>query len=385
MKSEYRYDDAVIGAGVLGLAHAYALARRGRRVVVFEREAEALGSSVRNFGMLWPMGQPFGPQRRLARKSLRIWLDVLRSAGLWHECSGSLHLAYRDDEAQVLREFVLESVRQGEPTELLSPARVCERARAVKSDGLQLALWSPVETCVDPREVIAGLPRWLSHRFGVDFRFSQPVTAVEPPFVHAGPERCTAGRVWICAGDELNILFAEQFQRCALVRCKLQMMRSEPYGGGGRIGPMLAGGLTLRHYASFRSCPSLDALCRRVADETPWFDRLGIHVMVAQNGRGELIIGDSHEYGNEIEIFDKLQIDDLVLSYLRTFLHAPELKISARWHGFYVKHATEPYIVLPIEPGTVTAVTGVGGAGMTLSFGLAEQVIARELGESEDS
>jgi FAD dependent oxidoreductase TIGR03364 len=178
------------------------------------------------------------------------------------------------------------------------------------------------------------------------------------------------------------LLFADRFRECGLVRCKLQMMRSQAYGTEWRLGPMLAAGLTLRHYASFANCPSLPALCRRVADESPWFDRLGIHVLVAQNGRGELTIGDSHEYGEQIEPFDKAEIDEWILSYLNTFLEAPNLRIASRWHGTYAKHPTLPYCVIDLAP-RVTAITGVGGAGMTLSFGLAEQAVARGLGEGE--
>jgi glycine/D-amino acid oxidase-like deaminating enzyme len=49
-------DIAIVGAGILGIAHAYAMARRGRSVVVFERSPQATGASVRNFGMIWPVG-----------------------------------------------------------------------------------------------------------------------------------------------------------------------------------------------------------------------------------------------------------------------------------------------------------------------------------------
>jgi FAD dependent oxidoreductase TIGR03364 len=315
-------------------------------------------------------------------KSLEFWLEVLASSGLWHSRTGSLHLAYREDEAQVLREFASESRDHGEPVHLLTHNQVSERTNAVKRDGLQLALWSQHEVCVDPREVIAALPEWLARHFGVEFMFEHAITAIESHEIIGGSSRWSAKRAWICSGDELNLLFPDQFRECGLARCKLQMMRSQAYGDSWRMGPMLAAGLTLRHYASFRNCPSLSSLCRRIADESPWFDRLGIHVLVSQNGCGELTIGDSHEYGDAIEPFDKVEIDEWILEYLKTFLDAPGLRITSRWQGTYVKHATSPYVV--IEPATgVSAITGVGGAGMTLSFGLAEQVVGRRLGGSE--
>jgi glycine/D-amino acid oxidase-like deaminating enzyme len=147
---------------------------------------------------------------------------------------------------------------------------------------------------------------------------------------------------------------------------------------------MLAGGLTLRHYASFRNCPGLDALKQRVARESPWLDHYGIHVMVAQNGLGELTIGDSHVYGDLVGPFDQCVIEDWILGYLQSMLDMTHVRIESRWHGTYVKHPVDPYVIIHPAPG-VTAVTGVGGAGMTLAFGLAEQVLADELGSSRAS
>jgi FAD dependent oxidoreductase TIGR03364 len=376
------YDDVIVGAGILGLAHAYLLARRGRRVIVLERDPVAQGASVRNFGMLWPVGQPRGELRNLARRSLKSWLEVLPSAGLWHRRTGSLHLAYHDDEARVLEEFVAAGEAEGETVELVEPARVRELAPAVRQHGLRLALWSPEEVCVDPREVLARLPAWLERHLGVAFRFEDPVIEVRASSVVSSRGPIEANRIWICSGDELRVLFPELLRQSGLVRCKLQMMRSQAYEPAWSIGPMLAAGLTLRHYAAFRDCPGLAALKERVARESPWFDQYGIHVLVSQNGRGELSLGDSHEYGHQIDPFDKAEIESLILDYLRGFLDIPGLRIASRWHGTYAKHPKRPYIILGPLPG-VLIVTGVGGAGMTLSFGLAEAVINQVLEVNE--
>lgn len=373
------YDVGVVGAGVLGLAHAYHLARRGMRVIVFERHPRAQGASVRNFGMIWPIGQPLGPLYQLARRSREVWLDVLNASGLWHQACGSLHLAYHDDEAQVLREFVAESTGSDRACEMWTPGRIADRFPAIVQTGLRGGLWSPVELAVDPRQVIAELPAWLARTYRVEFAFGTPVLGYDLPRVVTPDGDRFVRRLVICTGADFRELAPGAFAECGLKPVKLQMMRSQAFGDRFQLGMHLAAGLTLRHYASFAQCPTLPALSRRFDAEYPEHGRYGIHVLVSQNGRGELTLGDSHEYGDAIEPFDKPRIDELILDYLKTFLAVPDLRIAERWHGTYVKHPTAAYVVAPLGPQAL-AVTGVGGAGMTMSFGLAEQVVTDWLG-----
>ena len=374
MSTRETFDAAVVGAGILGLAHAYHLACRGRRVVVLERSPRAQGASVRNFGMIWPIGQPPGDRLRLALRSREIWQSVLSEAGLWSDPTGSLHLAYHDDEAAVLSEFAERAGSSGYHVELLEPGQVAGLAHRVRGNQLRCGLLSTTELCVDPRAAIAGIADWLARRHGVQFRFDCQAIGYRSGVVDTSSGPVAADRLVVCSGRDLQTLYPAALGRAGLSLCKLQMMRAVFPGVSERIGPMLAAGLTLRHYPAFRDCPSLRAMNARMDRELPEYGALGIHVLVSQNRQGELTLGDSHEFDAQIEPFDKARIDDIVWRYLDTVLDTAGLAVTQRWHGLYVKHPTEPYVVLHPAPNVV-AVTGVGGAGMTLSFGLAEHVV----------
>ena len=365
---------AVIGGGIVGLAHAWAAARHGAEVTLFERHPQAIGASIRNFGMVWPIGQANGPRHRAALRSRERWLELAGEVGFWHDPCGSLHLAHREDELAVLAEFCDLAPSLGYECQLLTSAETLRRSPAVNPEGLLGAMWSGTEICVDPREVIAKVPRWLHERFGVELQFATTINRVELPLVEASDgRRWEVDRVFVAGGADLQTLYPEVLDSAGFRHCKLQMLRTLPQPAGWRIGPMLASGLTLRHYPTFAVCKSLRALKQRIASETPELDRYGIHVMAAQNGRNEIVLGDSHEYSDCPTPFDRAEIDELMLRELRTLLRLPDWTISERWHGVYVKLEDEIQFVREPQEG-VTIVVASGGSGMTMSFGLAEQM-----------
>jgi glycine/D-amino acid oxidase-like deaminating enzyme len=141
------------------------------------------------------------------------------------------------------------------------------------------------------------------------------------------------------------------------------------------LGASLCAGLTLLHYGAFAGLAGLDVVRDRYQAENPNFEKYGIHVLVSQNQFGQLILGDSHEYGWDVSPFDKEEINNLVLQYLNTFAEFPVAKIEETWHGIYPKIQGKSDFVLEVEPD-VWIVNGLSGAGMTMSFGLAEELFA---------
>ncbi len=367
----------IVGGGIVGLAHAWSAAELGHAVTVFERTPAAEGASVRNFGMIWPIGQLPGLAREIALESRALWLELARRAGVWLNACGSIHLAHREDEWAVLSEFQQQAVNLGWDCLLLNASEVLAWSPAVNPAGLMGGLWSPTELCVNPRQALRQIPQWLQRHFGVELQFATRVARAESTggaspqvtLVTAAGAAHRFDRVVLCEGAEAQALFPEVLAGSEARSCKLQMMKTVPQADGWRIGPHLAGGLTLRHYRNFEACPSLPALKERIASETPELDAFGIHVMASQNDAGEVVLGDSHEYGAAMTPFDRLEIDDLMLRELRRIIRLPDWTLAERWHGIYSKHPSQLAVEAQPAPG-VHVFTAVGGTGMTMSLGL---------------
>lgn len=378
MIQSHHAEVAVVGAGIVGLAHALAAARKGRSVVLFERNNRAVGASIRNFGMIWVIGKPPGFMRDRVLRSRQVWIEIAEQTGIWLSQNGSLHVAHHADEMAVLHEFYETAGRNLGTCRFLSPEATLDMSPAVNPEGLLGGLWSSTEMLVNPIEAMRCIPDWLQEHYGVTLRFGQTVRQIQLPTLETTHEKWHVERVIVCSGADFETLYPEVYRDAGITRVKLQMLRTIPQPGGFRVGPSLAGGQLLPGYTSFAHCTTLDALRTRLHSEQPEYIANGITVYFSQLPTGEVTIGDTHAYDNTVDPFDAEHLNQLMLDEVRRFAALPTLEISERWHGIYTKIPGMTELVAYPESG-VTVVNALGGGGMSQSFGLAEEVIAQIL------
>jgi FAD dependent oxidoreductase TIGR03364 len=330
--------------------------------------------------MLWPIGQPSGELYEIAMRSCEYWLRLGKSGVVEIEQCGSIHVAHQPDEFAVLEEFCAHG---SHATEMLNAESVMQRAPMVNPSGLLGGMLSSREMRFNPRVASLRIAAWMESEKGVNFRFNATVTKIDERKVYASDGRSwSADRIVICGGSDLQTLYPGVLQNAGLKLCKLQMLKAVQ-ACSETMQPHIASGLSLRHYSSFGCCPSLEGLKQRVASESPELDHFGIHVLASAFRSGEIFLGDSHEYDENISPFDKAEIDELILRELRKIIRLNDWTIHERWHGIYAKHPELPVVEQEVDSG-VYAITGAGGSGMTMSFGLAARTWKRWMGEVDD-
>jgi FAD dependent oxidoreductase TIGR03364 len=365
----------VVGAGIVGLATARALAEKGYQVKVIEKSQFALGASVRNFGMLWPVGQPDGHLYNRSVRTKAIWVDYLDAAKIPYNACGSLHLAYSKEEMNVVEDIAQFFQSKNRPVSVINKDAVLANYNGINENGLLGALRSEDEIIIDPREGIKHLPAYLTQKYGVSFIWGTAITGVTSHAAFAGKTKYEADIVCVCSGQDFETLYPDQFKAQPIIKTKLQMMRFKHKDPNFNIGASVCGGLSLLHYKSFTASSALTKLRLKIEEEIPEYLKYGIHVMVSQNNQGELTVGDSHEYALDFEPFDKTEINEMILAYLKKFMHIDQWDMIQSWNGIYpimTNGAAE--LFLNPEPG-VYILNGIGGHGMTMSFGFAEEMI----------
>lgn len=361
----------IVGSGIVGLAHALACAKRGKKVLVIEKSLFPIGASIRNFGLIWPIGQPIGDRFERAMKSRSIWLDIIDKTGIYADKSGSLHVVHSADESEIIEEYV-QTLREARLDAMfLTPEKTKIVSPKVNGNALLGSMWSPYEITVNPREAITSIADYLKNTFQVQFEYGVQGIYVNDHSLICSDRIIQFEQAYICSGENFELYTPDK----DLLRVKLQMLRTAPQPYQWKLGPAICGGLTLLHYDSFKHISSLQQLKIRIEKEKPLYIKYGIHVLISQHGNGELILGDSHEYGNTLDPFISEEINTLIIKEINRIYLIPELTIDQKWIGIYAKYPGFSEYVKKIHDD-ITIVNGLGGAGMTLSFGLAEEVVS---------
>ena len=287
------YDLAVVGAGIVGLAHAYAAAKAGARVVVIERDLAANGASIRNFGFITVTGQARGEVWGLAMRTRDLWAEVAGAAGVSVEHRGLLLTLRRPESVAVAEAFL--ATEMGRACEVLDAAALRTRCPEIAAPDTLGALASPHELRVESRHALPRLAAWLAEAHGVDVRFGTAVLGIEPPVVHASRGPIRARRAVVCPGDDFASLYPERLAPFGLTRCRLSMLRlADP---GFRLPAGVMSDLGLVRYAGYAALPQAEALRRRLEAEQPRHLANGVHLIAVQSADGSLVVGDSHHYG----------------------------------------------------------------------------------------
>ncbi len=371
MPANRPFDLAVVGAGVVGLACALAAAKRGKRVVVIDRDAQANGASVRNFGFITVTGQARGDMWVRAGRSADVWAEIAAEAGIPVLHRGLLLAARRPESVAVLEAFL--RTEMGAECRLLDAEDVQRNHAEAATPELLAALWSPHELRVESREAIPRLAAWLEARHGVSFLRETAVLAVETSKLVTTRGEIEAEAIAVCPGDDLVSLFADRIAAHGVTRCKLQMLRlADP---GFRLSAGVMSDLGLARYAGYAALPEAEALRGRLEIEQPEHLKNGVHLIAVQSGDGSLVVGDSHHYAATPDPFACEAVDGLILDEFETVFGRKAPRVLERWTGTYASAPDRTVVIDTPAPG-VRLVMVTTGAGASTGFALGEEVAA---------
>ncbi|MER6999844.1 TIGR03364 family FAD-dependent oxidoreductase [Streptomyces sp. NPDC000410] len=367
----------VVGAGVVGTMHAWQAIERGHEVVQIEREAEARGASLRNFGQIWVSGRAGGEELETALRARELWEGIgARVPQLGFRAIGSLTPVRNDLELAVAEAAVARPDAAARGYKLVT----ADEARALNPalrGAFTAALWCERDAAVEPRTAQLALREALMATGRYTFLPGREVREVigdnavrdDHGDVHSGDA------VVLCTGAWLGGLVREVAGEIPVRRVRLQMAQTDPLGEP--LTTSVADADSFRYYPAYKS-EALEALNAGQA-QRPTAAAHKMQLLMVQRRDGGLTIGDTHEYEHPFA-FDTLEDPyEHLTQVIEGFLGRPLPTIRRRWAGVYAQCTDTSRVVhrQQVRDG-VWLVTGPGGRGMTCSPAIAERT-ANEL------
>ena len=173
------YDVAVVGAGAIGAAAAYALARRGRRVLLLEQEQIGHSRSSSHGGSrIFRYTHPAADQAALMPAMAALWreLEAESDESLLEMCGG-LFIGRPDDPFLVESAAALDAL--GMPYEQLGPADMARRYPQFRLRDDEAAIFQPRSGILAASRVVAAMVRG-AQRAGAAVRTGCRVLAIAP-------------------------------------------------------------------------------------------------------------------------------------------------------------------------------------------------------------
>ncbi|MGW3203201.1 TIGR03364 family FAD-dependent oxidoreductase [Streptomyces sp. NPDC001135] len=362
----------VVGAGVVGTMHAWHAVERGHRVVQIEREAEARGASLRNFGQIWVSGRAGGEELETALRARELWEDIgARVPALGFRANGSLTPVRGPLELAVAEAAAARPDAAARGYKLLTPGEARDLNPALRGD-CTAALYCERDAAVEPRTAQLALRTELLRHPNYTFLPGREVRDVVGPGTvrddHGDVHHADA--VVLCTGAWLGGLVRELAGPDLPVRrVRLQMMQTDPLGEP--LTTSVADADSFRYYPAYAS-PALDRLnAGQPQPKTAATHRM--QLLMVQRADGGLTIGDTHEYEHPFAFDTVEEPYEHLTGVVESLLGRPLPRIRRRWAGVYAQ-CTEPGRVVhrqQVREG-VWLVTGPGGRGMTCAPAIAE-------------
>lgn len=353
----------IIGGGILGTAHALTAVDRGHEVVQLERETEARGATVRNFGLVWVSGRS-ADELAITLRSRQLWEEIGgRIPGVGFRPAGSITLVRTEAELAVAQAAASGPTAAERGFELLDPDQVRAVNPALRGKFLA-GLHCSTDGAVESRQAMPALRAYLEStgRYGF-YAGTEARTVTGGTVLDDRGRRWEADLVLVCPGAAHTGLTRELVGDIPVRRVRLQMMQTAPLGEP--LTTAIADGDSFRYYPGFAG-PALETLNR---EESQAFTaaRHRMQLLCVQRLHGGLTIGDTHEYDEPFAFDVDEEPYDHLTAVTEELLGRALPPVVRRWAGVYSQSVDPAAIVTRVRAAdNVWVITGPGGRGMTL-------------------